>query len=30
VELWFLKIERDVAARGIFAFVTDVRQKLMR
>src|SRR4029077_10906962 len=30
VELWFSKIERDVTARGIFTFVTDLRRKLMR
>ena len=30
VELWFAKIERDVIARGIFTFVTDLKRKLMR
>jgi len=30
VELWFAKIERDVIARGVFTFVSDLRRKLMR
>jgi transposase len=30
VELWFGKIERDVIARGVFTFVTDLKRKLMR
>src|SRR6516165_3685954 len=30
VELWFAKIERDVIARGVFASVADLHQKLMR
>ncbi len=29
VELWFSKIERDMIARGIFKFTTDLRRKLM-
>jgi hypothetical protein len=30
VELWFAKIERDGIARGVFASVADLHQKLMR
>jgi transposase len=30
VELWFLKIERDAIARGVFTSLTDLRRKLMR
>src|SRR3954447_25022127 len=30
VELWFGKIERDVIARGVFTFVSDLKRKLMR
>jgi hypothetical protein len=28
VELWFAKVERDVIARGVFTFVTDLRRSL--
>jgi transposase len=30
VELWFGKIERDVIARVLFAFVSDLKRKLLR
>jgi hypothetical protein len=30
VELWFVKIEHDVIARGVFTSVKDLAKKLMR
>ena len=30
VELWFSKIDRDVIARGVFTFVSDLKRKLLR
>ncbi|MCK9195004.1 MAG: hypothetical protein M0P19_14155, partial [Nevskia sp.] len=30
VELWFAKIEHGVIARGIFAFATDLKRRLVR
>ncbi len=30
VELWFVKIERDVITRGVFTSVPDLKRKLMR
>ncbi len=30
VEIWFVRIERDVIARGVFTSVHDLARKLMR
>jgi transposase len=30
VEIWFANIERDVIARGVFTWVSDLRRKLMK
>jgi transposase len=30
VELWFVTIERDVIARGVFTFVSNLKRKVMR